>query len=404
MSKKKEVGDGPFTPMSEEMLKDMPESQQEFFRLLTKKEDLHPDLSPYLETRKGLGRVLKHPLVFDIFYHPQSNARLNKQYEVKQKYIAATLEDGKFAAALWLYERPYRMERFYEWRDRMPDDVYWDLLGKVWTDSENLWQYDYLLEILLRSERPGRDKMMNDREKAFLADLPDEFTIYRGHQGRNKAGWSWSLSHTKARWFAGRFQHKRAAVTKATVKKSAVIAYLGGRNEYEIVADPSTLFDVKTFRNARTRVEWVRVVLDEARAAFRLNIKRSSHGPDHWTTVESNGMKLGRGLPDCDLRVVQLFALLHDSKRENEDDDPDHGKRAAEYIEELWKRKLLHISDVQKKLLAYACHHHNGGQTTDNMTVGVCWDADRLDLIRVGITPDPKFLSTARGKEMMWKL
>ena len=40
-----------------------------------------------------------------------------------------------------------------------------------------------------------------------------------------------------------------------------------------------------------------------------------------------------------------------------------------------------------------------------NPTVGVCWDADRLNLWRVEIKPDPRFLSTqpARSEErIVW--
>ncbi|MBB6018173.1 hypothetical protein HNQ04_003450 [Deinococcus radiopugnans ATCC 19172] len=33
----------------------------------------------------------------------------------------------------------------------------------------------------------------------------------------------------------------------------------------------------------------------------------------------------------------------------------------------------------------WACKHHASGQTTDEPTLGACWDADRLDLPRVGI-------------------
>ena len=33
--------------------------------------------------------------------------------------------------------------------------------------------------------------------------------------------------------------------------------------------------------------------------------------------------------PADDLRVVELFAFLHDSRRENEYDDPAHGRRAC---------------------------------------------------------------------------
>ncbi|TML82741.1 MAG: hypothetical protein E6G09_09645, partial [Actinobacteria bacterium] len=39
------------------------------------------------------------------------------------------------------------------------------------------------------------------------------------------------------------------------------------------------------------------------------------------------------------------------------------------------------------------------GLTTTNPTIGCCWDADRLDLGRVGIEPDPELMSTIAGPE-----
>jgi hypothetical protein len=43
-------------------------------------------------------------------------------------------------------------------------------------------------------------------------------------------------------------------------------------------------------------------------------------------------------------------------------------------------------------------HHHTDGHITDDPLVGACWDADRLDLPRVGIAPDPRYLSTQAGR------
>ena len=38
-------------------------------------------------------------------------------------------------------------------------------------------------------------------------------------------------------------------------------------------------------------------------------------------------------------------------------------------------------------------------QNDDAITIGTCWDADRLDLGRVGIIPSSDFMSTQAGKE-----
>ena len=39
-----------------------------------------------------------------------------------------------------------------------------------------------------------------------------------------------------------------------------------------------------------------------------------------------------------------------------------------------------------------------------NPTIDACFDADRLDLGRVGITPDPNKMATAKGKELASRL
>lgn len=124
----------------------------------------------------------------------------------------------------------------------------------------------------------------------------------------------------------------------------------------------------------------------------------SLHGPDHWQRVERNAIAIGR---DCgaDLLIVRLFAVLHDSKRLNEMHDPEHGARAAAWARFLRKDHFV-ISDAQLLVLEEACVFHDKGRVSDDATIGSCWDADRLDLPRVGITPTAKFMSTAAGRRL----
>jgi hypothetical protein len=49
----------------------------------------------------------------------------------------------------------------------------------------------------------------------------------------------------------------------------------------------------------------------------------------------------------------------------------------------------------------YACVRHTDGETTTDPTIGCCWDADCLDLDRVGIKPEAEYLSTMAGKVML---
>ena len=102
----------------------------------------------------------------------------------------------------------------------------------------------------------------------------------------------------------------------------------------------------------------------------------------------------------CDLTVIRLFAYLHDSCRENDDYDVEHGPRAAKMIEGLRDNLLKDLSDEQFSLLQQACRLHTTTHSTGNPTIDACFDADRLDLGRVGITPIPEKMATEKGKEM----
>jgi len=101
----------------------------------------------------------------------------------------------------------------------------------------------------------------------------------------------------------------------------------------------------------------------------------------------------------ADLLVVELFAFLHDSKRLNEYDDPEHGGRAASYAKEL-NGKFFQLGDEQIEKLCHAMTFHSDGGIHADPTIQTCWDADRLDLGRVGKKPKAKFLSKEGAKHI----
>ena len=123
----------------------------------------------------------------------------------------------------------------------------------------------------------------------------------------------------------------------------------------------------------------------------------SIHGPNHWRNVELYGLQLCQ-LNGADETVVRLFAVFHDAERHNEGHDPHHGQRAAELVRHL-HGEVFNITDDQLRLLDDACRFHNDGLTTPDLTIGTCWDADRMDLPRVGITPRSDKMSTQLGKD-----
>jgi uncharacterized protein len=122
------------------------------------------------------------------------------------------------------------------------------------------------------------------------------------------------------------------------------------------------------------------------------------HGVAHWARVLENGLLLA-GETAADIEVVQLFAILHDSQRLNEHSDPNHGPRAAAYAMEL-RGLLFDLPNAAFRLLHRACAGHTHERTHPNITIQTCWDADRLDLGRVGITPAPDRLCTDVAKRV----
>lgn len=116
------------------------------------------------------------------------------------------------------------------------------------------------------------------------------------------------------------------------------------------------------------------------------------HGVAHWARVLENGLRLAEAA-GADVDVVRLFAVFHDARRVNEGTDPGHGLRGAALAQSL-HGKLFHLPADRLVLLLRACAGHTDERTDPDPTIRTCWDADRLDLGRVGVTPDPYWLGT----------
>jgi uncharacterized protein len=120
------------------------------------------------------------------------------------------------------------------------------------------------------------------------------------------------------------------------------------------------------------------------------------HGVFHWARVLENGLRLAQET-GANVEVLQLFAVFHDSRRINEGVDDGHGQRGAD-LALRYRGDLFDLSDEQFDLLYVACANHTGGGTEGDITIQTCWDADRLDLGRVGTEPDPRRLCTLAAR------
>lgn len=137
------------------------------------------------------------------------------------------------------------------------------------------------------------------------------------------------------------------------------------------------------------------------------------HGIPHWERVLVNGLMLKQMIPDhVSEDVLFLFALFHDSKRENEGHDILHGMRGADYFKQCHDEGLIPLHLMTNDLapmqiistVVKACSYHTMNLFDGNPRVAACFDADRLDLERVGIYPDITKLNyqTAITRELIY--
>ena len=119
------------------------------------------------------------------------------------------------------------------------------------------------------------------------------------------------------------------------------------------------------------------------------------HGIEHWKRVERNGLLLATD--DVNIKVVRLFAYLHDHKRLSDGWDLEHGRRAAENLDNIRQILLSELTDDEFVMLKRACMEHTIIHRTGIPTIDACFDADRMDLPRVGYMPDPVRMASELG-------
>jgi uncharacterized protein len=140
----------------------------------------------------------------------------------------------------------------------------------------------------------------------------------------------------------------------------------------------------------RARLRFIR---EAERRATEVAFASPWHGPDHWRAVARMGLLLLGEAVEADPDVLLAFAALHDTQRESDYTDPQHGARAAAAAARLRAEGMLGwLDDEQFVAVCEACRAHTTSPPTPG-TIGACLDADRLTLWRVGKVPHPEFLS-----------
>jgi len=207
------------------------------------KQPLIDELKPFV--RQGeFFTMLHHPLVVQVPFDPEFAGHANMLYKHKVKAIEKALEEKHYHHYVFLHERPYRLDALRNLiAENIPAKDYWNLVGSVWVDSENIHEN---LEIWREIwARPDIDRryIMDDRELEVYNLMPDTVMVYRGASHPDvKDGMSWTLSRNKAAWFANRFNAKGPAyIASGKIKREKLLAYFNGRSEREVVLFPENI-------------------------------------------------------------------------------------------------------------------------------------------------------------------
>lgn len=220
----------------------------EFAATLDHADELDAELRLSLAPGTGsLPAMIHHPLMITFYDDSQDSVeRYNLVLKaVREQYQAALTREDYEEALLLHVTRPYRSIFFDMFADKMSDQEYWRLAGRLWIDQENPEDFPDEWKARFTAERPEKHHIMTESEREAFDALPDTFTIYRGGPEAKRDVLSWTTDLKTARWFADRYKGGHP-VWRSTIAKTDALALWLGRGESEVVVlDHTTLGDIE---------------------------------------------------------------------------------------------------------------------------------------------------------------
>lgn len=228
-------------------------------------EKLHPELDAATSESGGMIWI-HHPMMIDMRMPDDMNGWVNRRFLAKKALIEKAEANGDWGQALALYEKPYRMQKLFEWQERIDELAWWKLFADTYIGIENWEQYreqiyDAMTIVSLRQEPTARgmatleavrNAMMDEDEREAFEKLPKTVTVYRGYcRECGDDGVSWTLERETAEWFARRRQTVDqdkllpvGIVIRATFWRDATFGYFTRRDESEVIALPIDALDI----------------------------------------------------------------------------------------------------------------------------------------------------------------
>jgi hypothetical protein len=213
---------------------------------------LHPELQPYLNWDDD---TIEHPIYRCEFAHPALYHRINLVYESKKQQIdRPPSPPNEWESYLPHLSPDDRITQVMINECVRTDPTYFKIVGQIWTDRELLGCCSSTLERLLhvgrfsdnRVRSPNIMYMMTEVERKKLADLPDEFRIYRGHHERLLNELSWTLDLNIAGQYAIGWEEERQ-ISTGIVSKQDVIAFVDRWQESEIIVPSTLVRNIETY-------------------------------------------------------------------------------------------------------------------------------------------------------------
>lgn len=121
------------------------------------------------------------------------------------------------------------------------------------------------------------------------------------------------------------------------------------------------------------------------------------HGFSHLRRVAAVAGRIAAAAGE-DIESAVVAGFLHDCARRHDGGGVDHAHDSAALTRKLLARFYPHLDAVR---LCDAIARHADGETTEDMLAACVWDADRLELRRLGIEVDPDLLSTEIARRLI---
>ena len=228
-------------------------------------EPLRKELRKYLEKSRW-GYFIRHPFCNDMIHDLDYCSHIHQRIDRWTAQADECFENQDWEGYLGNIDINSQPEWFDKDKELFSDEQYWRLLGRVYGCQKFTHDRRDLFDELFRSERPGRENLMDAEEREIFARLPDEFVVYRGYSEDVWLGYTdgiaWTLDRRHAVWYANwNRELENVRVITGRVRKADIWAYLEGG---DILLPPENVF---TTQNRRAWSE-------KARAAFTDFIKK----------------------------------------------------------------------------------------------------------------------------------